>query len=81
LVDRRNLNVRSPSSYKRSEEGIKFSSLPQSRKHGRTDDDEDEERDRRARERWRFDVDDCPAAGPEGSDEQDRVLVDDYDPK
>ncbi|TFK70814.1 hypothetical protein BDN72DRAFT_503858 [Pluteus cervinus] len=27
---------------------------------------------------WRFDSDDLPASGPQGSDEQDRVLVDDY---
>lgn len=27
---------------------------------------------------WRYDEDDVPAVGPQGLDEQDRVLVDDY---
>jgi enhancer of polycomb-like protein len=42
-----------------------------------------EERERRARiaERWRFDEDDTPAVGPQGSEEYDRVLLDDYDLK
>ncbi|KAL0573518.1 Enhancer of polycomb-like protein 1 [Marasmius crinis-equi] len=44
-------------------------------------DEEDEERDRRLRERWRFDSDDSPPYGPKGSDEQDRVLVDEFDAK
>jgi hypothetical protein len=35
----------------------------------------------RLRERWRFDQDDEPTVGLEGADEQDRVLIDDYDPK
>ena len=30
-------------------------------------------------ERWRFDKDDSPAIGPEGLEEQDRVLVNDFD--
>ena len=30
-------------------------------------------------ERWRFDMDDSPSIGPEGLEEQDRVLVNDYD--
>ncbi|KAK7470514.1 Enhancer of polycomb-like protein 1 [Stygiomarasmius scandens] len=38
----------------------------------------DEEADRRLAERWRFDNDDGPAYGPGGSEEQDRVLVDDH---
>ena len=29
-------------------------------------------------ERWRFDQDDEPTIGPEGADEQDRILIDDY---
>ena len=40
--------------------------------------EEDESR-RRLVERWRFDMDDSPAIGPEGLEEQGRVLVDDYD--
>ncbi|KAI0065205.1 hypothetical protein BV25DRAFT_146653 [Artomyces pyxidatus] len=36
---------------------------------------------RRMRERWRFDEDDQPLTGPHGSDEQDRVLVDEFDVK
>ncbi|KAJ8592297.1 hypothetical protein M405DRAFT_60889 [Rhizopogon salebrosus TDB-379] len=35
----------------------------------------------RLRGRWRFDKDDEPTVGLEGADEQDRVLIDDYDPK
>ncbi|KAF8647382.1 hypothetical protein AX16_006754 [Volvariella volvacea WC 439] len=42
-------------------------------------DEDDEERERLA-SRWRFDTDDIPPHGPLGSDEQDRVLVDDYQP-
>ena len=42
---------------------------------------EEAERERRVRERWRYDVDDAPAVGPEGPDEKDRILVDDYAPK
>jgi enhancer of polycomb-like protein len=39
---------------------------------------QDENRSRLV-ERWRFDMDDSPAIGPEGLEEQDRVLVNDYD--
>nr|GAT42918.1 predicted protein [Mycena chlorophos] len=46
-----------------------------------SDADMDDEDARRIEERWRFDSDDVPAAGPEGFDEQDRVLIDDYEPK
>ncbi|KAF4622202.1 hypothetical protein D9613_009361 [Agrocybe pediades] len=44
------------------------------------EDPEEEERRRRLEERWKYDMDDVPPVGPEGADEQDRVLVDDYDP-
>lgn len=43
-----------------------------------------EERDyhvRRLSERWRFDQDDSPPVVPEGPEELDRALIDDYDPK
>lgn len=43
--------------------------------------EEDEEISARLRERWRFDQDDEPTVVPEGADEQDRILIDDYDPK
>jgi len=42
-------------------------------------DSEDIDGCQRLVERWRFDMDDTPAVSPQGSDEQDRVLVDDYD--
>ena len=42
---------------------------------------EDEEMARRLQERWRFDQDDDPKVAPEGAEEQDRMLVDDYDPR
>ncbi|KAI0057206.1 hypothetical protein BV25DRAFT_1812676 [Artomyces pyxidatus] len=35
----------------------------------------------RIRERWKFDDDDDPPVGPDGPDEQDRVLVDEFDLK
>ncbi|TFY75117.1 hypothetical protein EWM64_g8894, partial [Hericium alpestre] len=35
----------------------------------------------RIRDRWRFDSDDEPPVGPEGPDEEHRVLVDEYDVK
>lgn len=44
-------------------------------------DDEDQEADRRLSERWKFDADDGPLYGSNGPEEQDRVLVDDYDVK
>jgi enhancer of polycomb-like protein len=46
------------------------------------DEDEDpegKEQYRRLEERWRFDWDDLPLIGPEGVEENDRFLVDDYD--
>lgn len=45
------------------------------------DDNMDVEDLNRLKERWRFDSDDCPAVGPDGADEQDRILTDEYDPK
>lgn len=40
---------------------------------------EEDEIRKRLVERWKFDMDDSPAMGPEGSEEHDRVLLDDYD--
>jgi enhancer of polycomb-like protein len=53
------------------------------RPHERDSDDDmhDEESAWRLAERWKFDQDDTPAVGPQGPDEQDRVLVDDYEPR
>ncbi|KAF9242838.1 enhancer of polycomb-like-domain-containing protein [Melanogaster broomeanus] len=45
------------------------------------DDCENDEDMRRLRERWRFDEDDDPLVAPDGAEEQDRVLVDDYESK
>jgi enhancer of polycomb-like protein len=39
------------------------------------------ERQRRLEEQWRYDQDDAPTFGPQGQDEQDRVLVDEYQTK
>lgn len=44
-------------------------------------DQEETEKSKRLIERWRFDMDDVPAVGPSGPDEEGRILVDDYDPK
>jgi enhancer of polycomb-like protein len=43
------------------------------------EDEEEVEIRQRQEERWKYD-DDAPFVAPEGSDEQDRILVDDYDP-
>ncbi|EAU81386.1 hypothetical protein CC1G_05216 [Coprinopsis cinerea okayama7 len=43
-------------------------------------DPEEVERLKRLEAQWRYDADDGPACGPEGPEEQDRILVDDYDP-
>jgi enhancer of polycomb-like protein len=40
-----------------------------------------DEQEWRLSDRWKFDDDDYPAVGPEGPEEQDRVLVDDFNPK
>ncbi len=45
------------------------------------EDSEEQERERRLEERWKYDQDDVPAFGPQGPDEQDRVLVDEYQTK
>ncbi|KAL1679627.1 enhancer of polycomb-like-domain-containing protein [Schizophyllum commune] len=37
-----------------------------------------EDPDKRLEAQWAFDADDMPSVGPEGSEEQDRVLMDDY---
>ena len=39
---------------------------------------EDEQR-RQLEERWKFDLDDTLPIGPDGSEEQDRTLIDDYE--
>ncbi|KAL1744590.1 enhancer of polycomb-like-domain-containing protein [Schizophyllum fasciatum] len=40
-----------------------------------------EEPDKQLEAQWAFDADDTPAVGPEGLEEQDRVLLDDYNPR
>ena len=42
------------------------------------DNDDDDGRVQNITERWRFDADDVPAFGPDGPEEQNRTLVDDY---
>jgi enhancer of polycomb-like protein len=44
-----------------------------------TDNPEQAEYSSRLVERWKFDMDDNPVSGPEGLEEHDRVLVNDYD--
>jgi len=43
------------------------------------EDVEEAESQRRLEERWKFDIDDMPPVGPDGAEEHDRQLVDDYD--
>ncbi|KAJ7746872.1 enhancer of polycomb-like-domain-containing protein [Mycena maculata] len=75
MLDRRRPSPASDISIVKSSRSALFGSPP----------DEDEDMDiedvARLKERWRFDADDCPAVGPDGADEQDRVLTDEYDPK
>ncbi|KAJ7880322.1 enhancer of polycomb-like-domain-containing protein [Mycena olivaceomarginata] len=74
MLDRRRPPTASASIVKRSRSAL-FGPPP-------SDDDEmDVEDTNRLKERWRFDSDDTPAVGPDGPDEQDRVLTDEYDPK
>ena len=43
------------------------------------EDQEESERRRRLEERWKYDSDDTLPVGPDGSEEQDRTLIDDYE--
>ncbi len=45
------------------------------------DDEEAKERARRLQERFRYDDDEGLAVGAAGKDDQDRRLIDDYQPK
>ncbi|KAF9039427.1 hypothetical protein BDZ89DRAFT_1156893 [Hymenopellis radicata] len=56
------------------------STVPNFRARQHAPDEDDVERQRRLAERWRYDTDDAPLVPPEGSEEQDRMLVDDYGP-
>jgi enhancer of polycomb-like protein len=70
FVDRRN------AAYKHSEFP---SAMPTSDQPGGSD--SDQEREWRVADRWKHDLDDGPAFGPEGPEEQDRILIDDYHTK
>jgi enhancer of polycomb-like protein len=43
------------------------------------DEEQEGERRRQLEERWKFDSDDAPPVGPDGLEEQDRTLIDDYE--
>ena len=43
------------------------------------DEDPEGERRRQLEERWKFDSDDTLPIGPDGLEEQDRTLIDDYE--
>lgn len=74
LLDRRDLTPRLSKRRKR-ETGVDESKID-------VDGDVEElERQRRLEEQWRYDQDDAPTFGPQGQDEQDRVLVDEYQTK
>ena len=75
-IDRRNLSAR-PITHRARQPSL-FNS-----NDGMVIDDDGAELEarRRLEEQWKFDTDDMPSVGPEGSDEQDRVLVDDYELK
>lgn len=46
-----------------------------------TDDSAEQDRLERLAERWKFDSDDMPDSYPDGFEEADRILIDDYEPK
>ncbi|KAH9949542.1 enhancer of polycomb-like-domain-containing protein [Amylocystis lapponica] len=75
-VDRRFLSRPAPPKRSRTHE-----QPPDSDSEAPEDEAEDQERSRTLEERWKYDDDDEPAVGPNGADEQDRMLVDDYDTK
>lgn len=73
-IDRRDFNTRSIGT-KRKRSAL----LPSDDEMDVQEDDEESERKRRLEERWKFDLDDVPAVGPRGADEENRILIDDYD--
>jgi len=77
------IDKRTPSS--RPSSTIDVSTLFTFRRHlyDSNDEDhkEDEERAWRLVERWKFNENDSLSAGPDGLDEQDCVLLDDYEPR
>ena len=73
-IDRRDFNTRSIG-MKRKRSAL----LPSEDKMDVEENDEESERKRRLEERWKFDLDDVPAVGPRGADEENRILIDDYD--
>ncbi|KXN91311.1 Enhancer of polycomb-like protein 1 [Leucoagaricus sp. SymC.cos] len=77
MLDRRNIAPRS-SPFKRQK---LESSADESKGMDMDEDAEELERQQRQEERWRYDQDDLPAVGPQGQDEQDRMLVDEYQTK
>ncbi|KAJ7035651.1 enhancer of polycomb-like-domain-containing protein [Mycena alexandri] len=74
MLDRRRPTTAPPMSIVKASRSSLFGPPP-------SDDEMDVEDTNRLKERWRFDSDDGPAVGPDGPDEQDRVLTDEYDPK
>ena len=73
-IDRRDFNTRSIG-MKRKRSAL----LPSDDEMDVEENDEESERKRRLEERWKFDLDDVPAVGPRGADEENRILIDDYD--
>jgi len=53
--------------------------LGEENKTALNEDVEEAESQKRLEERWKFDVDDMPPVGPDGAEEHDRQLIDDYD--
>ncbi|KAF9445195.1 hypothetical protein P691DRAFT_676156 [Macrolepiota fuliginosa MF-IS2] len=77
MLDRRDVSFRpAPAKRQRLE-----SPSSESQSMEPDEDTEELERQRRLSEQWRYDQDDLPAFGPQGQDEQDRVLVDEYQTK
>ncbi|EGN97434.1 hypothetical protein SERLA73DRAFT_161474 [Serpula lacrymans var. lacrymans S7.3] len=80
-LDRHDSLVKLPALHQSSSSGVSDRKAEFMRRMRQFDDDGDEERVSKLHERWRFDDDDSPVVGPEGPDEQDRVLIDDYEPR
>ena len=53
--------------------------LGEENKTALNEDVEEAESQKRLEERWKFDVDDMLPVGPDGAEEHDRQLIDDYD--
>lgn len=82
MLDRRDIGLRTEFTKRQKLNPSPDNSKPMNM--GEEEEDEGEEkleRQRQIEEQWKYDSDDMPAVGPQGQDEQDRILVDEYQTK